>query len=216
MNLPFDPVHFYFDDPDTCSSLKLVRPRDPEAVLDAITTEQYEKDKFLPYWAELWPSSQVLFSYLSENPVIPKTKAIELGCGIGHISAFLASRGIDTVASDISWEACCYARHNSIENRGKGKSLCCDWRHSPFTPHSFDLVIASDVLYEKRWIDPILSFSQELISPNGEILIADPCRKNWSEFKYRATQKSLNVRTAVRKEVNEGNTVIEIIRMKRH
>lgn len=216
MNLSFDPLEFTLQNEfSTLPSLKLVRPRNPERVLDTISDEQYEKDKFLPYWAEMWPSSEVLFKYLTENPVKKDFRVIELGCGIGHISAFLVSRGIDTVATDISWEACCYARHNTISNGGKGKSICCDWRNSPFAPNTFDLVIASDVLYEKRWIDPVLSFSLELVSDNGEVLVADPCRKHWSEFKHCADQCGLEIRIAARETVNDGNTTIEIASLKR-
>ncbi|MFP4012717.1 MAG: class I SAM-dependent methyltransferase [Chitinispirillaceae bacterium] len=216
MNLSFDPQKFTLcNKTSALSSLKLVRPRDPETVLDTISDEQYEKDKFLPYWAELWPSSEVLFEYLTKNPIRKGFRAIELGCGIGHISAFLVSRGVDTVATDISREACCYARYNTISNGGKGKCLCCDWRHSPFTPNRFDLVIASDVLYERRWIDPVLSFSEELVSQNGEVLVADPCRSHWSEFRRCAAQRGFEVRIVVDKLVNEGNTTVQIASMKK-
>ena len=34
--------------------LRLLRPRDAEALLDE---EAFEREEFLPYWAELWPSS---------------------------------------------------------------------------------------------------------------------------------------------------------------
>jgi hypothetical protein len=34
--------------------LRLLRPRDAEALLDE---HAFEHEEFLPYWAELWPSS---------------------------------------------------------------------------------------------------------------------------------------------------------------
>ena len=37
--------------------LRLLRPRDAEALLDE---EAFEREEFLPYWAELWPSSLAL------------------------------------------------------------------------------------------------------------------------------------------------------------
>src|SRR5207247_4133872 len=37
--------------------LTLLRPRDSEALLDE---EAFERDAYLPYWAELWPSGLAL------------------------------------------------------------------------------------------------------------------------------------------------------------
>ena len=38
---------------------------------------------------------------------------------------------------------------------GAARVVCADWRRLPFRKR-FDLIVASDVLYEERWIDPIL------------------------------------------------------------
>ena len=37
--------------------LAVLRPRDAEALL---SDEAFERDEFLPYWAELWPSATAL------------------------------------------------------------------------------------------------------------------------------------------------------------
>ena len=37
--------------------LVLLRPRDAEALL---SEEEFSRDEFLPYWAELWPSATAL------------------------------------------------------------------------------------------------------------------------------------------------------------
>ena len=46
-------------------------PEDPDSLLDLIPEELYEKDRFLPYWAEHWPASEALFSHIVENVIVP-------------------------------------------------------------------------------------------------------------------------------------------------
>ncbi|MDR0307141.1 MAG: class I SAM-dependent methyltransferase [Chitinispirillales bacterium] len=213
MKLPFDPVEFTLETPHPASPLKLTRPADPESVLETITDLEYEKDKFLPYWAEVWPSSQSLYKYLLTLKLDVNTRALEMGCGIGSISALLASKGIVCAASDISPQACMYALFNIKNNGGKGAALCCDWRFSPIKNQSFDLITASDVLYEKRWIEPVLTFIQKMLSPNGQAFIADPCRSSWEEFKINAQRRGLCLDIVKRETVNNGKTDVEILRI---
>ena len=216
MILPFDPTEFTLETSRPSAPLKLMRPKDPDSVLETITDEEYEKDKFLPYWAEIWPSSQSLYKYLLEEMNIGVDTgghALEMGCGIGSISALLASKGMYCTAADISPQACMYALYNMKNNGGIGSALCCDFRYPPLINNKFDLIIASDVLYERRWIEPVLTFIQNMIAMNGQALIADPCRSHWEEFKITAEHRGMDVGVVKSEIINDGKTKIEILRI---
>jgi predicted nicotinamide N-methyase len=218
MTLPFNPVEFTLETSRSGSPLKLMRPEDPESALETITDEEYEKDKFLPYWSEEWPSSRPLYRYLLETPLDINGLALEMGCGIGSISALLASKGMRCVAADISPQACAYAQFNiknNIKNNNvKGGALCCDWRYPPLINNKFDLITASDILYEQRWIGPVLTFIQNMLSVNGQALIADPCRSHWEEFKLSAKRGGMDIEVVKNETVNGGKTRVEILRVR--
>ncbi len=163
--------------------LAIAVPENPEALLDALTDEEYEKDQLLPYWAEQWPSSRALLSFLSDRPIPKEWLLCELGCGLGMISAAEASlTDAFTVATDIAPQGCRFTRYNIMTNGGTPRVVCGDWRHLPFRQR-FDAVIASDVLYEQRWIEPVIAAIDRLLKPDGRAWIADPCRRFWPLFK---------------------------------
>src|SRR4051812_10207976 len=56
----FDVVEERIELPSAC--LSLLRPRDSEELLDE---EAFEREEFLPYWADLWPSARALAAHLT-------------------------------------------------------------------------------------------------------------------------------------------------------
>jgi predicted nicotinamide N-methyase len=208
LNLPFPVVRFSLDYKDR--SFRFVYPADHDAVIDAIAEEEYEKDRFLPYWAERWPSATVLFHFVMKHRLPVHYRIIELGCGLGVIASALAARHHCTVATDISPDGCRFAAHNIAANNGIPLVVCADWRYPPFRKR-FDIVLASDVLYEKRWIDPVLDFIERLCRAEGMAWIADPCRRFWALFKQRIAERGLRHRLLHRSPVNGDTPVVEII-----
>lgn len=194
--------------------LRLLCPQDPYMVLDSISDEQYEKDKFLPYWAEHWPSAQVLFPFIENSAISPNIRICELGCGLGIISSLLAQYNSSVYSVDISPQACIYAKENIYRNGGTPKVIVSDWRAMAFKD-KFDLVIASDVLYEQRWIEPILNCIKGLIKPDGKAWIADPCRRFWEPFKITASQAGFDVKTIHLGSTNNEKTRVEIVECSR-
>ncbi len=209
---PPDSILFTVESNDAAWSF--YRPADPDLILNQITDEEYEKDRFLPFWAEHWPSSEVLFSYCTDTLQQRYTSICELGCGLGIISTALATAGHPVIATDISFQACSYTAANMRKYTENGRILCCDWRFPPFTNH-FDLIVASDILYEKRWIEPVLLFLKNHLTENGSALIADPTRQNWEEFKSSAVSSGFAIEVIVQEKVNEGKTMVEILKIQK-
>lgn len=211
-SLPFPASSFSL----ACGSrtLTILLPADSEAVLDTVTENQYEKDRFLPYWAEHWPSASPLFSFIMQQTLRSEDTVCDLGCGIGVIASALSRRGLFVTATDISPEACCFASYNISLNGGNPYVVCADWRALPFN-RAFDLITASDVLYEQRWIEPILSCIDGILAPSGRAWIADPCRRYWQLFKSEVEQRKLQYEVRESVPVENGATQVEIIEITR-
>lgn len=178
-----------------------------------MSDQEYEKDQFLPYWTEYWPSSTALLRLLQNHPLAPGNKIAEAGCGLGVLSAYLTFCGCDVVPFDLSFSACLYAQANISQFKPTAKAVCTDWRALPFRPNSFDCIIAADVLYESRWIHPVLSFCDRYLKTKAFALIADPCRKHWSLFKDNAVEYGFRVEVVEKSRLNENKTVIEVLKL---
>jgi hypothetical protein len=50
-----------------------------------------------------------------------------------------------------------------------------DWRE-PGKSQNFDIIVAADIIYEKRWLKPILNVLERKMTISGQAYIADPDR----------------------------------------
>ncbi len=161
-------------------SLRIALPASPE---DLIDEADFGADERLPYWAELWPSARALARFLLDEPSLD-SPAIELGCGVALPSLALRHRGIDTLATDYYEDALGFADYNACLNGYADlQTLLLDWRHPPEDLPRVPLVVAADVLYERRNGEALLSLLPGLVSPGGQIIIADPGRVHLSAFR---------------------------------
>jgi predicted nicotinamide N-methyase len=128
-------------------ALRLVRPEEPESLLDE---QAFAEDEFLPYWAELWPAGLALAAALP--PGLQGRRVVELGCGLGVPALVAAARGARVTAVDWAAEAIALLRENAARNALALEAVHADWRAFA---GSFDLVLAADVLYEARNVEPL-------------------------------------------------------------
>jgi predicted nicotinamide N-methyase len=134
--------------------LRLCRPVAPDELIDE---EAFAQDEFLPYWAELWPASLALAQAL---PGVAGLRVCELGCGLGVPSLVAASRRAEVTATDWAPDAIELLRENAARNDLELRAEVRDWRE-PWAER-FDLVLAADVLYEQRNIEPVLALLRSL------------------------------------------------------
>ncbi len=154
----------------------------PASAEDLIDERDFERDERLPYWAELWPSSRVLGERLLSLDG-KRRSLIELGCGSGVVSTCASLAGFDVVVSDYYEDALRFARVNAVRNHAPvPRELLLDWRHLPPTLPRFDVVIASDVLYERPYGRVVALAIAATLAPNGTALVADPGRVGREEF----------------------------------
>jgi predicted nicotinamide N-methyase len=191
-------------------------PANPDDVLDSMTNDQYEKDKFLPYWAQQWPACSPLFDYFSSEAdllTLRYDSICEIGCGLGILSTLFQMKKVSAVvATDFAFDACRYTAYNMRQYSPSPLVVCSDWRFPPFRA-KFDCIVGSDILYEQRWISPVLDFLKSTLKSDGACYIADPCRQWWEEFQDKAVSLGFTLSKVRQDIVNQGKTTVEIVRL---
>ncbi|MEZ0492769.1 methyltransferase [Kineococcus sp. TBRC 1896] len=160
--------------------LSLKMPRDLEALF---TEEAFAHDEFVPYWAELWPSALVLADVLPGQLGDGPCRVLEIGAGLGVPSLCAALAGHEVTAADWAPDAVDLLRENADRNGATLRAQRWSWTDdpAPLAP-PFDVVLAADVLYERRNVAPILAALPALLAPGGWAMVADPGRLPTPEF----------------------------------
>jgi predicted nicotinamide N-methyase len=154
----------------------------PASAEDLINERDFERDERLPYWAELWPSSHVLGEHVLSLRGAGQS-LLELGCGAGVVSTCASLAGFDVTVSDYYEDAMRFARVNAARNGAPvPRELLLDWRRLPPELPRFDLVIASDVLYERSYGRVVAKAIDAVLAPGGNALVADPGRVGREDF----------------------------------
>jgi predicted nicotinamide N-methyase len=170
-----------------------MRPPDAEAL---ITEESFEHEEFLPYWAELWTSAVALGHDVSLRALRGK-RTLELGCGLGLPSIAAARAGGRVLATDWSPDAISATTANAKLNGVQVETLRCAWGEPEAIVERapWPLVLAADVLYERRNVQLLLGLLPRLVDANGLVLLADPGRVPAESFLRDAEARGWSVRS---------------------
>jgi predicted nicotinamide N-methyase len=140
--------------------------------------------RITPYWAVPWPSGLALARWVAREP--PRgDRVLELGCGLG-LPAVVAARGgaAYVMATDVNTDAVVFAAHNLHLNGVTGDTAAGDWRETvaALASEPWDLVLAADVLYLRENVEALVDVLPKLLSPDGEVWLADPRRAGADAF----------------------------------
>lgn len=160
------------------TAVPLLHPASSE---ELISEEDFLRDERLPYWAEPWPSSFALARHLVGGDSVlgagDGRSALELGCGAGLVAIAATMAGFAVTASDYYEDALRFARVNVWRvARQRIEVMHLDWRVLPALLPRYDVVIASDVLYERPYAPLVAEVIARTLAPHGVALIADPGR----------------------------------------
>ncbi len=187
--------------------VRVLRPRDSEALLDE---HAFEHEEYLPYWAELWPSALALARAVSAR-ALRGARTLELGCGLGLPSVAAALAGGRVLATDWSPEALAFTARNAARNGARVETVRCAWAkpQAVVARGPWDLVLASDVLYERRHVQELLALLPRLVEHGGEVWLADPGRAPSGAFLAGADERFERRSTA-----QPGSAVVTLHRLR--
>lgn len=159
---------------------RLLTVAHPPDAAELIDEDAFEHEEFLPYWAELWPSAVALARAVAARP-LAGLAVVELGCGLALPAIAAALGGARVLATDWSSDALAYAQRNARANGAELETLRVAWAEAGelVARGPFDLVLAADVLYERRNAPQLLELLPRL---GGEVLLADPGRPALAAF----------------------------------
>lgn len=144
-------------------------------------------------FGQIWPSGRVLAEAMTERP-IENLRILEVGCGLGLASLVLVSRGADIVASDVHPLAEPFLAYNSALNDLPSVPYRqLRWDVPLDTLGRFDLIIGSDVLYERNHADLLVGVLERHSHPAAEAVFTDPGRGNSAPFVRKMGQIGFSV-----------------------
>jgi predicted nicotinamide N-methyase len=171
-------------------SISILHPASAE---ELINEADFERDERLPYWAELWPSARVLAERILRMRGQGRS-LLELGCGAGLVATGASLAGFDVCASDYYADALRFASVNAARNRARAiATRLLDWRALPPEMDRFDVVVASDVLYEQPYGALVARAIAATLKPEGRALVADPGRVAADAFVESVADEGLTV-----------------------
>jgi predicted nicotinamide N-methyase len=134
-------------------------------------------DERIPYWADLWPSALALAEEVLANPAIgADTEVLEIGCGMALPGIAAGKKGARVTLTDYLAEPLEFAAYNwSLNLDSKPELGLLDWRHPAGKPLC-EVLLASDIAYEKRTFDFLPQAFRQLVKPGGVILLSEPRR----------------------------------------
>jgi predicted nicotinamide N-methyase len=179
----------------------LETPRSADELINEI---DFERDERLPYWADVWPSSIALAGVVSALAGDGK-RALELGCGLGLVTIAALRSGFDVLATDYYEDALLFARRNGLSATGREpRTQHVDWRALPADLGRFDLVLASDVLYEREYATLVADAIVASLATGGVALVADPGRVALLSFVTACEQRGCTVGIRARVPWTDG------------
>ena len=135
-----------------------------------------------PLFGLVWPSALVLAAHM-QDAVLGERRILEVGCGLGLASLSLHRRHGDVTASDCHPLAGTFLGENLRLNVLPALPyLHGDWAAVNPALGLFDLIIGSDVLYERNQPAALAAFIERHSQAAMQVVIVDPDRGNRPGF----------------------------------
>ena len=160
-----------------------------------------------PIFGLLWPSGAHLAARLALRPVRSDERILEVGCGLALASLVGHRRGANVTASDRHPLAESFLEENlRLNDLGPMKYRHGDWSVPESPPGQedaprhriveglYDLIIGSDLLYERDADAALAGFIARHTSPAGEVWIVDPDRGNRPAFNRQMADEDFLLR----------------------
>jgi predicted nicotinamide N-methyase len=172
--------------PESGTTYTIFQPATFDRLLTAAASDPEQQ---LPYWATIWPSGIALADVvLNQRKHFAGRRVLELGSGLGVTATAALAVGAQLYVTDYSPETLLLCRLNTLRNSGlEPQTLRINWRQPAealmvLARPRFPIVLAADVLYEKRDVQPLLRLVEQLLTPDGRFWLAEPGRPPAKQF----------------------------------
>jgi 2-polyprenyl-3-methyl-5-hydroxy-6-metoxy-1,4-benzoquinol methylase len=108
---------------------------------------------------------------------------LDVGCGVGGISAAFADESVFVISSEFNVNYKTFIRKIFYDLRKKPMILAADGMYLPFTKESFNVVLAIDLLEHVKDINVFIDELSRVIKKGGIICLTIAERFNWSNIK---------------------------------
>ncbi|PRB82790.1 methyltransferase [Pseudomonas sp. MYb185] len=133
-------------------------------------------------FGQLWPASQALARAVKQID-IHNLRILEIGCGLGLPSLVLQRRGADVTASDHHPLSESFLDYNAALNHLPAiPYLDLPWTDGHEDVGHFDLIVGSDILYERNHADMLAGLIRRIAAPRAKVLITCPGRGYRNQF----------------------------------
>ena len=135
-----------------------------------------------PLFGLVWPSAQKMADLMQTWP-LDKLRILEIGCGLGLASLVIHRRFGAVTASDYHPYTQRFLSANlRLNDLPLLPYVHGHWERSNPLLGEFDLIIGSDVLYERNHPAQLAGFIQSHAAAHAQVLIIDPNRGQRSAF----------------------------------
>ncbi len=162
-------------------SFLLERPENSHNLMkNPVVRSALAADDCIPYWADLWPAARMLGKVLVQDapwwPAEQPPETLEIGCGLGLPGIVALSLGMRVTFSDYDATALRYASSNArLNGFEQFQTLQMDWNHPP-RDRRWPVLLAADLIYEMRNVEPLVTLIPQLLAPGGVCLLTDQDR----------------------------------------
>ncbi|HMS85533.1 MAG TPA: methyltransferase domain-containing protein [Nitrospira sp.] len=170
-----------------------------------------------PLFGIVWPAGLALAEEMSRFPIAGK-QILEIGCGIGLPSLVLQQRGADITACDYHPLAEEFLRQNTdLNGLAPIPFFNASWLEPSLELGRFDLIIGSDLLYERNHPTLLAGFLVGHAKPTCQILLADPGRHRCGEMSAKLTSQGygctkMNLRSCESSTPSHSGRLLNFVR----
>jgi predicted nicotinamide N-methyase len=162
--------------------VRTLRDRQQFSDLGGIASKLGISSATWPLFGVIWDSGKIL-AHLMYDYDGKGLRILEVGCGIGLASLVLNHRLMDITATDYHPEAENFLRENVALNHDQDiPFVCTGWGDEISELGEFDLIIGSDLLYEREHVALLAGFIEQHSKETCHVILVDPGRGHHAPF----------------------------------
>jgi len=145
--------------------------------------KQQIMEDLCPYFARVWDCAINLSQWCyTKDELFKNKKILEVGAGLAIPSFILKHLGHEITATDYHPHAHYFAHKNQSLNKLYFPYFISSWKELITNNAGYDIILASDILYEGRYIADLLQLTLNILNDGGKVIICDPIRGYLQKF----------------------------------